>query len=92
MLPSVPDFLKPLRLELNDMQATEKDTKTKMKLLNPQVNREVAEAVIGEKKRNRGEGDAMGRTIDAWGYVKRSLCLNKPKMDNVLLDGKVIPE
>ena len=32
----------------------------------------------------------MGRTPDAWGYVKRSLRLNRPKMENVLFDGKVL--
>ena len=65
MLPTVPDFLASLRKEMNDVQATEKDIKAKMKLLTTQVNREVAEEVAKGKKRARLEGDSLGRTPDA---------------------------
>ena len=90
MLPSVPDFMASLRKEMNDIHATEKDIKAKMKLLTAQVNREVDVEVTKGKKRARLEGDSLGRTADAWGYVKRSLRLNQPKMENVLLDGQVL--
>ena len=72
------------------MGATEKIIKTKMKLLTTQVNQAVAKAMVKDKKIARQEGDAMGRTPDAWGYVKSSLRLNRPKVENVLLDGKVL--
>ena len=72
------------------MGATEKIIKTKMKLLTTQVNQAVAKAMVKDKKIARQEGDAMGTTPDAWGYVKRSLRLNRPKMENILLDRKVL--
>ena len=90
MLPAVPDFLASLRKEMNDAHATEKDIKVKMKLLTVKVDKEVEGEVAKGKKRARLEGDSLGRTADAWGYVKRSLRLNQPKMENVLLDGKVL--
>ena len=75
MLPAVPDFLASLRKEMKDMHATEKYIKAKTKLLTAQVNKEVAGEMAKGKKRPRLKGDSLGRTADAWGYVKRSLRL-----------------
>ena len=54
------------------------------------MDKEVAGEMAKGKRRARLEGDYLGRTPDAWGYVKRSLRLNQPKMESVLLDGKVL--
>ena len=37
--------------------------------LTVQVKRETNEANIRAKKRSRLDGDGLGRTSDAWGYV-----------------------
>ena len=88
MLPAVPDFPASLRKEINDAHATEKDIKAKMKLLTAQVNKEVEVEVAKGKKRARLEGDSLGRTADARGYVKRSLRLNQPEWKMSCLMGK----
>lgn len=90
MLPTVPAFIASLRKEMGDPCASERKIKTQFTKLTTQVNREANEARNRDKRKARLEGEALGRAPDAWGYVRRSLQLNRPKMENVLLDSKVL--
>ena len=38
----------------------------------------------------RAEGDAQGRSAEAWGYICWSLRKNRPKPENVVPDGNVL--
>ena len=60
MLPAVAAFLASLRKEMNDVHATEKDIKAKMKLLTAQVNKEVEVEVAKGKNGPGSRGTPWG--------------------------------
>ena len=90
MLPPISELLEDLRLGVGDPKASGKDIKLKMTQLTTQINRESTEGLNRDTKWARLEGDALGCTSDALGYIWRSLRTSRPKMENALLDGKVL--
>jgi hypothetical protein len=90
MLPPVDEFMASLRLQLCKPQASERELKTELTRIARQITRETTATADRNKKRERGEGNAQGRSAEAWGYIRRSLRKHRPKMENVELDGKVL--
>ena len=90
MLPPVADFVESLRVQLSKPKASERQLKGELTRIATQVTRETTEAADRNRKRARAEGDAQGRSAEAWGYIRRSLRQNRPRMENIVLDGKVL--
>ena len=89
MLPPVAELVESLRVQLNKPKASERQLKRKLIRIATQVAQETTETADRNCKRVRAEGDAQGRSAEAWGYIRRSLRKNRPSMENVVLGRKV---
>ena len=87
MLPPEDEFVASLRQQLCEPQASERQLKVALTRIARQVTRETTATADRNRKREREEGNAQGRSAEAWGYIRRSLRKHRPKMENVELDG-----